>query len=245
MIRKSIPNFLTSMNIVCGTIAIAIAFENKELLHISAILIGIASVFDFLDGFSARMLKAYSPMGKELDSLADMISFGLAPTIIMYQMIKFSLFGTAFSFDNLQTTDWLFILSPLLIAVFSGLRLAKFNIDTRQTDSFIGLPTPANAIFIASIPVVFWINPDNAIITFLMTKWALLAITVIFSFLLVSEIPMFSLKIKNLKFADNKLRFVFIGLVLVLIISFQVLALPLIIILYILLSVINALFANK
>ena len=151
-IKKHIPNFITSLNILCGSVAVILTLEKPEFMHISAFLIILAAIFDFLDGMSARLLKAYSPMGKELDSLADMVSFGLAPTVIMYQLFKVAVFGNEDVFA--QGIDATILLVPMLIAIFSGIRLAKFNVDTRQTESFIGLATPANALIILSFPLI-------------------------------------------------------------------------------------------
>ena len=155
MIRKHIPNFITCLNVVSGSVAVILAVKGQ--LSIAVIFIFAAAIFDFLDGMAARLLKAYSPIGKELDSLADMISFGLAPGMLMMVMLEYSLFGInvrADSFASISVWEIICISSSLLIPVASALRLAKFNVDTRQTNSFIGLPTPANAIFIAALALI-------------------------------------------------------------------------------------------
>lgn len=232
------------MNIVAGSIAIMLAFANDAYLPLSAIFIGIAAVFDFSDGMAARSLKAYSPMGKELDSLADMVSFGLAPAVIMYHLITMTVLGTNvdFCFCRVKSPDYFILGVPLLIVVFSGLRLAKFNVDTRQTDSFIGLATPANAILIASLPLIlkFHTGPEQLISrSVILNTYFLLPLTVVMSLLLVAEFPMFSLKVKHLRFRGNEIRYLFLAFAIVLAIVFKIAAIFLIIVLYIVLSGIN------
>lgn len=189
MIKKHIPNFITSLNLFTGCVAVLLAFKGNYQGAFIAILV--SAVFDFFDGFAARMLKAYSPMGKELDSLADMVSFGLAPGAIVFSLLS-----------QTVISEWLPYLA-FLIPVFSGLRLAKFNIDERQTSSFIGLPTPANAIF--------WAGLAFSYSTFLVANvWILIVITIAFSLLLVAEIPMFSLKMKNSGWKNNQTQYFFL-----------------------------------
>jgi CDP-diacylglycerol--serine O-phosphatidyltransferase len=187
--KKHIPNFITCLNLFSGCVAAYLAFKGNYQGAFIAILL--AAVFDFMDGFAARLLKAYSSMGKELDSLADMVSFGLAPGAIV-----FSLLGET------GINEWLPFFA-FLIPVFSGLRLAKFNIDDRQSSSFLGLPVPANAIFWSGI--VYSFSP------FLMNNvWLFLILIVVFSYLLVSKIPMFSLKFKNVTWKDNRIQYLFL-----------------------------------
>jgi CDP-diacylglycerol--serine O-phosphatidyltransferase len=240
----TIPNFITSMSIVCGFTAIIIGLENPENLVYSALLIGLASIFDYADGFVARALKAYSAIGKELDSLADMVSFGLAPGVIIYQFLKISMTHTTqfdLSFMGPNTLQAIFIVAiSVLIPIFSALRLAKFNIDTRQTTSFVGLPTPANAILIASLPVILYFHGGSDFLdSLILNVWFLCLLTFFESFMLVVEFPMFSLKFKNFSFSDNKIRYYFLGMALLLIILFKFIAIPLIIIAFILFSGFN------
>jgi len=269
IIKKNIPNFITSLNIASGTLSIIFAFEG--LTTIAAYLILLAAVFDFLDGMTARMLNAYSELGKQLDSLADLISFGLAPSIIVYHIMKSTLLIDKLYINNIDTIKLVYLFSILLIPIFSALRLAKFNIDTKQVSSFIGLPTPANALFFAAIPIISSQNPFDPFLFLVYNKNILIGIVIISSLLLVSPISMFSFKFKNLKFKDNALQFSFLFLILAIIILtgyrssnllfsmvyefrflqlfvelFYILtkALPLIIFLYILLSTLNSLF-NK
>ncbi len=241
-ILKHLPNFITSLNILAGSFAIVIAFEMPEKMVYSTALIGLAAIFDFFDGFTARLLKAYSAIGKDLDSLADMISFGFAPATIMYQLQKMALINEGdFCFCKLNSVEIILIFSAYLIAVFSGLRLAKFNNDTRQTESFIGLATPANSIFIASLPLLLHFYPTNTFYAdLILNPYTLLAVTIIMSFLLVSELPMFSLKFKNFKLADNAIRYILIITVLLLILFFGWLGITLLIPVYIILSLINS-----
>ena len=197
--KKHIPNFLTSMNILSGCIACIMAFEGNYLWVVFWVIT--ASIFDFFDGFSARILKAYSPIGKDLDSLADMVSFGVAPALAV------------FSFLSANNTSDIYIIKEFgpyisfLLVIFSGLRLAKFNIDTRQTTSFIGLPTPANALFWISI--CYGISTKDEF-TQLFSFYPIIVLIIIFSLLLTSEIPMFSLKAKNFKLKGNELRYLLI-----------------------------------
>jgi CDP-diacylglycerol---serine O-phosphatidyltransferase len=179
----------------------------------------IACVFDFFDGFTARMLKVSSPIGKELDSLADVVSFGVLPALVMYKLIAAGTSSPALPYIG------------LMIAMFSALRLAIFNVDETQSDSFKGLNTPANTLFITSLPLI---QPQVG--DWLYQPLILIAITIVFSFLLVSRIEIFALKFKNFSWADNKIRFTFLALSALLLIALNFLAIPLIIILYIVLS---------
>ncbi|MDR3652952.1 MAG: CDP-diacylglycerol--serine O-phosphatidyltransferase [Paludibacter sp.] len=219
--KKHVPNFITSLNLFSGCVAVLLAFKGNYEGAFIAILL--SAIFDFFDGFAARLLKAYSPMGKELDSLADIISFGMAPGAIVFSLLS----GNTFS-------EWLPFVA-FLIPVFSGLRLAKFNIDDRQTSSFIGLPVPANAIFWAGL--VFSFSP------FLLSNVCLLLILIgLFCYFLISEIPMFSLKFKNAGWNDNQLQYIFLIVCILFLIAFQQNAFAPIIGWYILLSLVNSMF---
>ncbi len=187
---KHIPNSITMLNLFAGSIATLLSFQGN--FRVAFFLILLAGLFDFLDGFAARLLKAYSPMGKELDSLADVISFGMAPGAIVYTMLNDS-----------SLPPWL-AFAGFLIPVFSALRLAKFNIDESQTSSFIGLPTPSNAIFWAGVGFSF-------AETLVEQPLILLLLTLIFSGLLVSPLPMFSLKFSGLKWSQSKMQYLFLG----------------------------------
>jgi CDP-diacylglycerol---serine O-phosphatidyltransferase len=215
--KKHLPNFLTCCNLLCGCLGIVFLLEDRGMA--AAYFVWAACLFDFFDGFVARMLKVASPIGKELDSLADVVSFGLLPAMVMYKLIAAS-----------TPSDVLPYLG-FMIAVFSALRLAIFNIDETQRDSFRGLNTPANSLFITSLPLI---QPQVG--DWLYQTWVLIGITTVFSFLLVSRIEIFALKFKNFRWAENRVRFTFLILSALLLATLQVLAIPLIIILYIVLS---------
>ena len=240
MIKKHIPNFITCLNIFCGSLAVIFALEGD--LTFAVILMIVAAVFDFLDGMAARLLKAYSPVGKDLDSLADVISFGLAPGMVLFSLMENALFGENVRPDrisDMSLTEMLFLLSAFLIPIFSALRLAKFNNDTRQTDSFIGLPTPANALLISSFALISEHGSMPALDQTLLKPITLLILAIVSSYLLISEIPMFSLKMKNLKWQDNKVRFIFLGLSVILIVSMKIYGVAAIILTFILISVLT------
>lgn len=193
-ITKHIPNAITSMNLLSGCFATIFALNGNFKTAFLCIIAG--AVCDFCDGLAARALKAYSPMGKELDSLADMVTFGVAPAMIMYRF---------------QAEANFLIYLPLLIAVFSGLRLAKFNIDTRQTENFIGLATPSCALICGSLVYASQVYPQ---VSDFLTAYAYIVpmVSLVMCYLLVCEIPMFSFKFKSLKWADNKERFSFLAI---------------------------------
>lgn len=227
-ITRHIPNTVTCLNLFSGCIASVMAFEAKYELAIGFIIL--SAVFDFFDGMLARLLDAKSPIGKDLDSLADDISFGIAPALMI-----FSLFKEVHYPEMLMGIKDFMPYTAFLIAVFSALRLAKFNIDTRQTSSFIGLPVPANALFwgalIAETHDVLISDFFNAIYLFILV--------VLFSYLLISEIPMFSLKFKNLTWKDNKVSFIFLLVCIPLLVFFGVSGFAAVIAWYIFLSVVT------
>lgn len=195
-IRKHIPNAITCLNIISGGLSVIFAFEHN--FDYALLCIMAASVFDFADGLAARLLKAYSETGKELDSLCDVVSFGLAPAVILFNFIR--------SYSTFHIAIACF---PLIIAAFSALRLAKFNLDTRQSSGFLGLPVPANALLISSMTTFATHWPT---LTGLMTanQFVIPVIALLLSLLLISEVPMFSLKLKSLKWAANKERYCFL-----------------------------------
>ncbi|MGK7392999.1 MAG: CDP-diacylglycerol--serine O-phosphatidyltransferase [Candidatus Cyclobacteriaceae bacterium M3_2C_046] len=222
-IKKHIPNTLTLLNLLSGSLGIIIIFESNWWM--AAYFIWLAALFDFFDGFAARLLKVSSAIGKELDSLADMVSFGLLPAFLIYKMMQM---GGAWNYLSYLA---------FLIALFSALRLAKFNIDTRQTDSFIGLPTPANAFLISSFPLIYHFHPYWQ--ELLLNTWFLVAITIIFSGLLVAEIHLMALKFKSFKWSANKLKYIFLVTSAILLILIQYIAIPVIIVMYILFSLVE------
>ena len=230
--KKHIANFVTSLNLLCGCIGIGMVFMDRH--DMAAYLIGLAAVFDFMDGMVARLLHIKSEFGKELDSLADVVSFGVLPGIIMFSMLEKA-------FRETEGIGHFVPFIAFIIPVFSALRLAKFNIDTRQTDSFIGLPTPANAIFFASIPLILLHQPEQtSLISYILGNPGILIILILlFSFLLVAPLPLFSMKFKDLSWSGNHMQYILIGSSVILLIFLQYLAIPIILLLYILLSIIN------
>lgn len=228
-IRKYIPNTITCLNLVSGCIASVMAFEGNLLFALLWIVA--AAVFDFFDGLAARALKAYSPMGKELDSLADVVSFGVAPGMILFTSLR--IWASSSSAGCLS--EYIPYIA-FVVPAFSGLRLAKFNIDERQTTSFIGLPVPAHALL--------WSSAAYSLQEWLLSgqTWVVVVMIAAFcatSYLLVSEVPMFSLKIKSLSWKGNELRYILIIASALLIISFGFIGISGAILLYILLSVIG------
>lgn len=236
---RHIPNIITCLNLFCGCLAVVSAFNGR--LDSAAYFIFAAAVFDFFDGFAARMLKVRSDIGKELDSLADVVSFGVAPASIMYMMLLQAVVAQGFSNDTFAVGG-IISLSAFLIAVFSGLRLAKFNLDTRQTDSFIGLPTPANALFICAL--AFTARGSGGLASLSGNMYFLLAVTVVFSLLLVSELPLFSLKFKTFDWKSNKIRYIFIMLSAIILAVLHWSGLAAVILLYIFLSVLVRILCN-
>lgn len=231
---RHLPNFLTCCNLLCGTLGILFILQSSEWLAADydglstpALFVWAACIFDFLDGFVARLLKVSSAIGKELDSLADVISFGLLPSLFVYRLLEAG------------SSDPYLPYAGLLIVVFSALRLAKFNIDQTQSDSFKGLPVPANALFFTGLPFLnfTWTG-------FILSPTGLVVTTIIFSLLLVSRIDLFALKFKDFTWQNNKLRFTYLLLSVLLIALFNFAAFPLVIILYILFSLGKVLFVK-
>jgi len=218
---KHIPNAMTCGNLLCGCIGLVMAMRGH--LDTAAWLIGLAAILDFGDGFVARLVNVSGPFGKELDSLADVVTFGVLPAVIVFQLCWFQQLGPV-------------SYGAFLIAVLSALRLANFNIDTRQSESFIGLPVPANAMMIAAFPLMGRYQPQFDSI------WQndiAMGIMIAFSFLLVSEIPLFALKFKSFAWVDNKIKYIFLGLSALLLLFLQFAALPIIVGLYIVFSLLS------
>jgi CDP-diacylglycerol--serine O-phosphatidyltransferase len=239
---KKIPNFITSLNLAAGFFAI-ISAASGDLVTASWLILS-AMIFDFLDGFSARLLKAYSDIGKELDSLADVVSFGVAPAMIILHLLADSLsLSGPFSFNgvsDLKTT--LIMVTPVFMPVFAALRLAIFNIDSTQAKVFKGLPTPANALAVISI-VIAGHYSNSALINSLMgSTLFLIVFTLILSFIMVSRITLLSMKVSDLKIKGNEGRFILAGLVMVSFIILGIQAAPLIIPFYIIASLLSLFF---
>jgi CDP-diacylglycerol--serine O-phosphatidyltransferase len=239
---RFVPSLFTSLNLVCGIIATYLSLEGK--IDIAIALMFIAAFFDFIDGFAARLLKVCGDFGKELDSLADVISFGLVPGAMIFFVQKTNLGMDSFSFENLSFIQWLYMLVPILIPVFSALRLAKFNIDERQKNEFIGLPTPANALFFASLCYTFIFKPES-ILHSLNHPIIITMSVLLFSYLLVSEIPLFALKFSSFGWKKNSLRYIFLLISLALVAIFKIPGFSGVIILYILLSIFKNLIPER
>nr|WP_315190439.1 CDP-alcohol phosphatidyltransferase family protein [uncultured Flavobacterium sp.] len=237
-IKKHIPNLITLLNLFSGCIALVFALNKDFDLAFYFVCLGI--FLDFFDGFFARLFKVSSPLGLQLDSLADMVTSGVVPGVVMYQMIANS---SAFPTMNSDIVFYPFL--GFIITLGSCYRLANFNIDTRQTDSFIGLPTPANALFILSLPLVLQYSDSIIILELLTNHWLLMVITLFSAYILNAEIPLFSLKIKKFNITDNVLQIVFLSLSLVFLLFFEYLGIPMVIIFYVLLSVLNNTFLKK
>jgi CDP-diacylglycerol--serine O-phosphatidyltransferase len=250
----NIPNLFTAANLISGCIAIILDFAGRVDLAPFAIFAG--ALFDFFDGFLARKLHIQGEMGKQLDSLADMVTFGLAPGMIMFSMLVVVGGSNSLNVNEIPSvTMWVenfidgktsnyYPLIALVIPFFSLFRLAKFNLDTRQTESFIGLPTPANTLFFMSFPLVAcYSNTDAGIMKsvseFMFHPVSISVTIVVMSLLLVSEIPLFSLKFKSFGWKGNQIRYQFLLISLIFIIVFQVWALALIVFLYLVLSIIE------
>jgi len=240
-----VPNTITAMNLVSGCLSVFFAVDGQ--LGWASVFIFAAAVFDFCDGFSARLLHAYSSIGKELDSLADLVSFGLAPAAIVFTMLELTLFGKNQPIQEIEANwgQWITLFTSLVIPVAGAFRLAKFNTDDRQSEQFLGMPIPANAIFFASLGLILELGTKASIVPVILNKHILLAAIFACSFLMVSELPMFNLKFKNIKLKENALRYFFLGTTLLMLIFLQIYALPLIIIWYVILSVISHLTGTK
>ena len=230
-IVKHIPNTITCCNLLSGSVSILLLCQNHVLG--AATMIFVAAIFDFFDGFAARMLNAKSPIGGELDSLSDVVSFGVAPSFIIAMLLSKT--GISWMVADVNV----FPMLAFILAAFAAVRLAKFNIDTRQSTSFIGLPVPAVGLFIASLPLMLSrISTESALYNFIVNPYFLLAIVAIFSWLMISEVPFFSFKIKSLRFKENILRYFVVIFAIVAFIILKLVALPFVFLFYILLSVI-------
>ncbi|UAY51397.1 CDP-alcohol phosphatidyltransferase family protein [Ferruginibacter albus] len=253
---KQIPNLFTLTNLFLGAVAIVFALQTQsvliytndefassfnipENLSVAALLLFFAAVVDFLDGFVARLFKATSEMGKQLDSLADVVSFGVAPGVIVYQLLRMS-----YAQEEMGLDVSIFLLLPaFLISCAAAYRLAKFNIDTTQQYGFKGVPTPAVGLLIASFPLILhfpsgFININE----WLINKWFLYSVIIVVSWLMVSNLPLLALKFKNFSFKNNQPQFILIALGIVAVLLLRWLAIPVIFIAYIILSL---LFKNK
>ena len=234
-LKRHLPNALTCVNLLCGCIALTLIFAGD--LVTGAYFVGIAAVADFFDGLVARALRVSSPIGKDLDSLADMVSFGVVPGAILYKLLTKGMgFESNVEDFMLPGPGIFFPYLGFIVTIFSALRLAKFNNDTRQTTSFIGLPTPACTLVVASLPLIL-AKDAFGLRNFILHPLVLIGLTVVLSGLLVAELPLFALKFKNLQWRGNRRRFIFVGLALGLVVWLKAAGVPLAVLLYVLLSV--------
>ena len=231
ILKKHIPNTITLMNLFCGCIALDFAANNQFEMAFLLVCIGI--FLDFFDGFFARLFKVSSPLGLQLDSLADMVTSGVVPGYVMFAMLKSST-------DNVLIPYFGFIIT--LGACF---RLANFNIDTRQTDSFIGLPTPANTLFVMSLPLILSQYNSIFILEMFSNQWFLMGISVLSAYIMNAEIPLFSLKIKQFSLHKNLLQIVFLVGSFFMLLVFKYLGVAVVIVFYVLLSIFVRFFSKK
>lgn len=252
---KHIPNLFTLLNLIFGCFAIIYAMENEivvyydinrgqemmqvpEKMWMASLFIALAGVVDFLDGFVARLFKATSAMGKQLDSLADVVSFGVAPGIILYQFLRLAVANNPEAID----TSVLWLAPAFLVPAAAAWRLAKFNIATDQEYGFKGVPTPAVGLLLASLPLIYWNAESTSIFEALRNKWVLYAIIFVMAALMVSNLPIMGLKFKNFSVKDNWPKFLLIAVAIIAVLILKWTAVPAIFIAYVLISL---LFQNK
>ena len=232
--KKHLPNAVTCLNLLCGCLALTNIFAGR--LDVGAYFVAAAALADFADGLLARALRVSSAIGKDLDSLADMVSFGVVPGAMLFVLLQRALGPLEPGIDTLVGWTQYVPYFGFLVTIFSALRLAKFNNDTRQTTSFIGLPTPACTLVVASLPLILTFD-QFGLARIILHPGLLLGLTVLLSGLLVAELPLFALKFKNLRWGDNRRRFLFLLLAVALLLGLKAAAVPLIVLLYVLLSV--------
>ena len=228
-IQKHIPNIITLLNLFCG--CIALVFVANRLFEFAFYFVCLGIFLDFFDGFFARLFQVSSPLGLQLDSLADMVTSGVVPGFVMFQLLVNN--ETPIVANYLQIIPYL----GFIITLGACFRLANFNIDERQTDSFIGLPTPANALFILSFPLVLKTTDSLFLIEIFTNPWFLVFIALVSAYLMNAEIPLFALKIKKWNVKDNLLQIIFLIISILLLLVFHYLGLFLVIIFYVILSI--------
>jgi CDP-diacylglycerol--serine O-phosphatidyltransferase len=231
-IKKYIPNLFTLGNLFCGTLATVYAVYAE--FELTALFVVIGIIFDFFDGFLARVLGVSGELGKQLDSLADMVTSGVVPGIIVFKMLDINLLVNS-DYDSILNIS----LFGFILTLAACYRLAKFNIDTRQSESFIGLPTPAMSLFVISLPLIPMHNDIELVQEIIWNNYFLIGVTLVLSYLMNAELPLFSLKFKNYGFKENIFKYLLILLSIILLVTVQYLAVPIIIMIYILLSVAN------
>lgn len=244
-IKAFIPNFITLLNLFSGSVAVIFAVNNHFIFAAFFVFLGI--FFDFFDGLLARKLNVQSDLGLQLDSLADMVTSGLVPGIVVFKLLELASNSKAVTSidewsETMQWTGYTFNLLPfigLFITLASAYRLARFNLDEEQQSYFKGLPTPANALLILSLPLILEFQNNDLINSIILNKWFLIVLTILSCYILNSSVKLFALKFKNRSFKSNAVRYIFIILSIVLLVVLHFAAIPLIIILYILLSLFN------
>ena len=235
-IKKHIPNIVTLGNLFCGTLATIFAVGGH--FEMTALFVALGIFLDFFDGFFARIFKVSGELGKQLDSLADMVTSGVAPGIVLFVLLG-SNQQTSYEINTEFKISMGLPLIGLLVTLAACYRLAKFNLDTRQSESFIGLPTPAMSLFIVSLPLVQMHTDIDFVKDLIGNNYFLIGITILFSYLMNAELPLFSLKFKNYGIKENLFKYILITLSIVLIVAFEYLSVPIIIMSYILLSILN------
>ena len=248
---KQIPNLFTLLNLLFGCLAIVFALQNgivivndpergtqlidvTEKIWMTSLFIALAGVIDFLDGFIARLFKASSEMGKQLDSLADVVSFGVAPGMILYQFLRLSFAKE----ENGIEVAMLWLLPAFVVPCAAAYRLAKFNLDASQQYGFKGVPTPAVGLLIASLPLIYWYNENELVFDLIKNKWFLYGVIFLLSYLMLSNLPLMALKFKDFTIKNNLPKFILLAVSIVAAIFLKWLAVPVIFICYIALSLV-------
>lgn len=245
---KQIPNIFTLLNLIFGCLAIAVILQNgitiqynadgiqfidiPEKIWMASLFIGLAAVVDFLDGFVARLFKAVSPMGKQLDSLADVVSFGVAPAMILYQFLRLSMAREEAGID--ASVIWL--VPAFILAAAGAWRLARFNLDDSQSYGFKGVPIPAIGLVVASLPLIYWNGQSETIDNLLLNKWVLYGVIILLSWLMVSKLPMMALKFRDYSIKNNIPKLILLGAAIMAAIFLHWLAVPVVFVVYIILS---------
>ncbi len=245
---KQIPNLFTLLNLVFGCLAIVFTLQNgimitvnaegagllyiSEKIWMASLFIGLAALVDFLDGFVARLFKASSEMGKQLDSLADLVSFGVAPGLIIYQFLRLSFAQEAGGLD----VSLLWLLPAFVLPCAAAWRLARFNLDKSQSYSFKGMPVPAVGIFVASLPLIYWNVNEETIRNLLLNKWVLYALVAVLSWLMVSTLPLMALKFKDYSVKNNLPKYLLVAVAIAAVLVLKWLAAPVIVLAYVLIS---------
>lgn len=248
---KQFPNLFTLLNLVFGCMAIVVTLQNgiiiqyaadgtqlidiPEKIWMASLFIGLAAFVDFLDGFVARLFKAGSAMGKQLDSLADVVSFGVAPAMILYQLLRMSI---AQEEDGLNSSV-IWLLPAFILACAGAWRLAKFNLDDSQSFGFKGVPIPAVGLMVASLPLIYWNNHSQLLVDVLFNKWFLYGLIILLSWLMVSNLPMMAMKFKDYGVKNNIPKIILLAVAIIAAFIFNWLAVPIVFIVYILASLFN------